>query len=122
MSGTVKWSAVAMLGVSLLGVEFAAGAGLARGAKEWMGGRDALAIGRAGSIAATALAETAGNQARALVFDATLRAVRGVSAVYTALQGPGACRASSSCPLSVHARVHVARDGVHARIARSGTS
>ena len=54
---------------------------------DWLGSPEALAVGRAGRIAAESLSRSAADQAKEIAFDATLGVVRGLSAIYAATGG-----------------------------------
>lgn len=77
-------AALTIIGAAALGLETLAVTGVARGAGQWLGSSEALAVGRAGRIAAESLGRTAADHAWRIAFDATFGVVRGLSAVCAA--------------------------------------
>jgi hypothetical protein len=80
-------AALAIIGAGVLGIETLAVSRVARGTSAWLGSPEALAVGRAGRIAAESLGHSAADHAREIAFDATLGVVRGLSAIYAATGG-----------------------------------
>ena len=88
MHHIAKWTALALLGTGLLGVEVAGVRHAVLGASEWVASGGAGEFMHASRVAAATAGRVIVREARATALAAAVGALEGVGTVYSATQGP----------------------------------